>query len=61
MTGKQSKGALAPSEEARLKRQAAALRANLKRRKQQARHRAGNAKAEDSAAVAAALRDAPES
>jgi hypothetical protein len=59
MTGKQSKGALAPSEEARLKRQAAALRANLKRRKQQARNRAGGAKATDSASPAA--HETPES
>jgi hypothetical protein len=58
MTGKQSKGALAPSEEARLKRQAAALRANLKRRKQQARNRAVSAKAQESPASADETQDA---
>ena len=59
MTGKQSGGSRAPSEEARQKRQAAALRANLKRRKQQARDRADGTKAQDSAAPA--VRETPES
>jgi hypothetical protein len=59
MTGKQNGGSRAPSEEAREKRQAAALRANLKRRKQQARNRAGGTKAQDSAAPAA--HETPES
>ena len=59
MTGKQNGGSRAPSEEARRKRQAAALRANLKRRKQQARNRAGGTKAQVS--TAPTVRETPDS
>ena len=58
MTARQSSGGRPPrGKDSRIERQAALLRANLKRRKQQARRRADGAKPNDASPAPGAARD----